>query len=276
VDAATERDLVSAALDDLHVTAIQELDGAWRVFFASDADRAHAAAALRGAAGRGVAVAPEDVPDEDWARRSQEGLGPVRVGRVVIAPPWAAGAAPPDGGRPAGATVILVLPSMGFGTGHHASTRLCVALLQEIDLRGRRVLDVGTGSGVLALVAHALGAGSVVAVDHDADAVAAARDNFDLNHVSGIDLRLGDFRDLSGLGADVVTANLTGGLLLRGAPRLLDAVGPFGWLVVSGVTADEQAEVAGAFHPALRLVTALAEDGWVGLLLHRSQGSAGH
>ncbi len=212
-------------------------------------------------------MTPEDVPDEDWARRSQEHLGPVRVGRVVIAPPWADYAPEQDDTAPI--ATLRVLPSMGFGTGHHASTRLCVSLLQELDLRGRRVLDVGTGSGVLALVARTLGAAAVVAVDDDPDAIESARANIDLNHATAIDLQRGDFRTLRLGAADVVTANLTGALLLRGARPLIDAVNPGGSLIVSGVTADEQAEVATAFRPDLRLATALAEEEWVGLRFER-------
>jgi len=255
------QDVLAAALDDLQPTAIQEQDDLWRVFFGSPEDRDRAMRALV-AGPSWLAVSPVDVDDEDWARRSQETLRPVRVGRVVITPPWSAGSLPG-----ASDVEIVILPSMGFGTGHHASTRLCTALLQKLDLPGRSLLDVGTGSGVLALVALKLGASPVEGLDDDVDAVAAAAENLELNGVTGsIALRHADFRDLPSLGADVVTANLTGALLARSAGLLAAAVRPGGSLIVSGVTMEEEDMVVKAFQPPFKLASRIAEDGWVGLL----------
>jgi len=263
------RDLLLAALNDARVTAIQEFDDRWIVFFADAADRDQAAAVLPGS-GPGIdSIEVMDVPDDDWARRSQRNLTPVRVGRIVVTPPWASDTEP--GAGPAGerAITIIIQPSMGFGTGHHATTRLCLDLLQRIDVSGKTVLDVGTGSGVLALAAHALGARTVVAVDDDPDAIESARENLALNGIGeGIDLRLGDFRGMpqADTGWDVVTANLTGGLLVRGAEVLSTSVAPGGALVVSGVTVDEEAGILAAFAPRLKPVARVAEDEWVGIV----------
>jgi ribosomal protein L11 methyltransferase len=273
---------MSAALDDFHPTAVQESDSEWLVFFGSAADRDLAAGALPIAAPGLITVEAVEVPDEDWARRSQEDLLPVHVERVTIAPPWQADAATLVGqaavlAHAAGATgpiTIIIQPSMGFGTGHHASTRLCAALLQHVDLTGRSVLDAGTGSGVLALIARALGARAVTAVDDDADAIEAARENLDLNGVTeGIDLKVADFRTLSAQPADVVTANLTGGLLIRGAELLTEAVAPGGSLIISGVLREEESGVVAAFAPALSVVERLSEDEWIGARLTRASAA---
>jgi ribosomal protein L11 methyltransferase len=281
IEAPTAQDLVAAALDDLHPTAVQESDSEWRVFFGTSSDRDLAAHVLPAAAPGLVAAEAIDVPDEDWARRSQQELTPVHVGRITIAPPWlSASTLSADVGAEAGATgkalatrpiTIVIEPSMGFGTGHHASTRLCTALLQRLDLAGKTVLDVGTGSGVLALVARALGARSVTAVDDDSDAVESAQENLELNGVTdGIDLHVADFRTLPPQSADVVAANLTGALLIRSAALIAAAVAPGGSLIVSGVLREEESDVMAAFAPALTVVERLSEDEWVGALLRRA------
>jgi ribosomal protein L11 methyltransferase len=256
---------VAAVLHDLHAVAWQEHEDFWLVFFGTAGQRDRAAARLPAVepALDGVAL---EVEDDDWARRSQEGLRPVKVGRVVVAPPWAAAAAAGEG-----QVVVTILPSMGFGTGHHASTRLCLAMLQALDVTGRSVLDVGTGSGVLALAAWRLGAAPVTGLDEDADALAAARDNLALNGAEGeVGLWQADLRQLENVNADLVLANLTGALLCREASRLARMVAPGGHLIVSGVTAEEEGAVVSALallgSPAARL----SEDGWVGLRFGRT------
>ena len=156
--------LLQAALLDYGVAAIDEpAGGGWRVYFHDAAERDRAVRDI-GQSFLHFTVRAEDVPDEDWAARSQANLRAVRVGRLVVAPPWDV---PTD---PAGAAdVITILPSMGFGTGHHATTRLCLAGLQALTLQARSVLDVGTGSGVLAIAASLLGAAPVTGIDDDAE-----------------------------------------------------------------------------------------------------------
>lgn len=259
------QDLLYAELDAFSPVAIHEFEAAdgWRVFFKTPAQRADAQQALTtGLGGHVVDVTPVDVEDEDWARRSQAALKAIRVGKITVAPPWdvtdPSSLIPDHGSLIAdpgslisnpesripnpGSIQIIIEPSMGFGTGHHATTRLCLALMQDIDLRGRRVIDVGTGSGVLAIAARMLGAVSVVGVDYDPDALQNARENAGRNGVS-IEFVEADLDGWRAAKADLVVANLTGGVLQRYADVLRGLVVPGGTLIVSGFSPEEAAEV---------------------------------
>src|SRR5262249_54665488 len=171
----SDSDLIAALVDDFSPTAIEPRDADVRVFFASAGDR--------DAAGRALAsrfdVASTEVCDDDWARRSQEDLRPVTVGLLTVFPSPPARTADRQSSGPR--HPIVIEPSMGFGTGHHATTRLCLDALQSIDLAGREVLDVGTGSGVLAIASALLGAARATGIDSDADAIRSARENLSLN-----------------------------------------------------------------------------------------------
>jgi ribosomal protein L11 methyltransferase len=170
-------------------------------------------------------------------------------------------------------SLVVITPSMGFGTGHHATTRLCLRALQALDVTGRVVLDLGTGSGVLAIAAVRRGAERVAGVDCDADALASARDNVDRNGVGDrVTLHHTDLAGLAGLDlapAAVVLANLTAGVLVRYADAVRALAAPGGTLVLSGVTTDQAAAVLAAFEAdgVRRLVSREREDGWVALVL---------
>ncbi len=257
--AAEDRDELLAILDDFALTAVEDRDEGVRAFFVDAAARDAAQAAL--ASTRRVSAV--DVSDEDWARRSQENLQPVTIGRITIVP-HATSAPAPAGPE----TIRLVIePSMGFGTGHHATTRLCLMALQSMDLTGRRVLDVGTGSGVLALAADRLGAAEAIGFDIDADAVQSARENLPLNPDAGrTRFAVGDIGAIAGH-ADVVLANLTGALLVRAASQLRAAVAPGGVLIVSGLQSHERDMVVAALRPA-KILWQGEEDNWIGLAMH--------
>ena len=246
-DAEILVDLLYLALDDLEPLAIHDHETAdgWRVFFRNSAYRDAAASALRAAAGaRELSIDSIDVADDNWAKRSQEALRAIRAGGIVVAPPW-------DATDNADGTVVIVIePSMGFGTGHHETTRLCLELLQELELHGRRAIDAGTGSGVLAIAASKLGASAVVAFDEDPQALENARENVARNGVSSqvvvreLDLGSPAF-DLQP--AAVVMANLTSGVLLKYARRLEGLVDADGVLLISGFAPEELPELVEAF-----------------------------
>jgi ribosomal protein L11 methyltransferase len=265
-------DLVTARLDDCAPSAIHDTgtDEApiWRVFFSDAAARDGAAQALAGYANDGLAVSSVDVPDEDWATRSQAALRAVRVGRLIVAPPWDL---PRTDSRDAADRLIVIKPSMGFGTGHHESTRLCLALLQEIDVTGRDVLDVGTGSGVLALAAARLGARRADGIDIDSDAIASADENRSLNASDAeVSFAVGGL-DAAHHAADIVTANLTGALIQASAQSLARLVATGGALIVSGFQVHETNGVLTALERArLSVVRRMIEAEWEAALLRRT------
>ena len=154
---------------------------------------------------------------------------------------------------------------MGFGTGHHATTRLCLAALQTVDLAGAFVLDVGTGSGILAIAAARLGAARALGIDSDPDAIHSARENLVLNvGVGHVDFEVADLTSAQLPTADVVTANLTGTLLVRAAAPLTRALRPGGTLILGGLLVDERQRVRDAF-ASLESLWENREDEWVGL-----------
>jgi ribosomal protein L11 methyltransferase len=247
IQLADDDDLIQAFLIDFNLAAIDDS----RYFFHSSDDRDRAATAL-GTQFPEIDVHPVDVPDEDWAARSQAALGAVTVGALTIAPPWDV----PD------PSTIVIQPSMGFGTGHHATTRLCLAALQRVDLRGRSVIDVGTGSGVLAIAARRLGASGVLAIDDDPDAIASAEANVRLNQESRIALEIADFRSAKIGQFDLVIANLTGALLIASADRLESLSILDGHLILSGFMEHEEQEVLRTFG-GCALEWRAQEDEWV-------------
>ncbi len=279
-DTETLHDLLYAALDRLRArghSGRTSPAASWRVFFRLRAQRDGALSALRDElGGRLLSLSPLEVDDEDWARRSQSALTAVRAGRIVVAPPWdvpqaEAGTAVPRSRADAGPgaserrdkasdIVIVIEPSMGFGTGHHATTRMCLELLQTVDLAGLRVVDVGTGSGVLAIAARRLGAAAVTALDNDPDALENARTNLDGDtHLYGKSLNFkgnleyppvsvveSDLSEIGHLRGDVVLANLTAAVLRRFAEALRGMVTDQGRLIVSGFGPGELDDVVTA------------------------------
>jgi ribosomal protein L11 methyltransferase len=255
-------DLLAASLDDFAPTAIEERGPVLRVFFGTRESRDAAQAAL----GVCVQTTAVEVSDEDWARRSQEHLEPITIGRVTVVPT-------PDtrlaGPVPTSVIRLVIQPSMGFGTGHHATTRLCLVALQAIDLAGTTVLDVGTGSGILAIAAARLGAASAVGIDVDEDAIRSARDNLRLNpEAEHVTFEVGDLATIPVPRSDVVIANLTGWLLERSATVLAGAVRTGGLLIASGFHPDECRPVTRAFGNAT-VVWQDAEQAWAALAMKK-------
>ena len=232
----------------------------WNVCFADPGERDRAADALRATLPQ-LSVEAVDLPDEDWAARSQASLKAVHAGRFIVAPPWDL---PP---HDVDATVIVIEPSMGFGTGHHATTRMCLRLLSAIDVSDETVLDLGTGSGVLSMAAALMGARSVVGIDVDQDAINSAETSARLNTLPDtVAFQVTDFRHDPPKPADIVLANLTGGMLISGATAIGALVRPGGQLILSGFDHTEVDRVVAVF-ASFTERQRLSEDNWIALHL---------
>lgn len=210
----------------------------------------------------------EQLADRDWNEAWRSGIEPVTVGAVRIVPPWLHAA--DDAGAPA--VTLIIEPAQAFGTGHHETTTGCLAALQQLDLHGQRVLDVGTGTGVLALAAARLGAGEVVAVDTDPIAVATAIGNAERNSVH-LDVRQGSI-EVAGAGSfDLVVANLDTATLVRLAPAVPARLHEAGVLIAAGVSLERQGEAVTALQGAGLAVTVRPGREWT-VLVGRCPGAA--
>ncbi len=222
------------------------------------------AAAERAAGALSLHGPIEAVEERDWGESWKAGLAAFAVGPVFVRPSWIT-ASPP-----AGAAEVVLDPGMAFGTGTHPTTALCLAVLGEtVGLRpGLSVLDVGTGSGLLAIAARRLGAGRVVATDVDPEALRVARENAAAN---GVDLEVTGAEVGAIAGPfDLVVANILANTLVALAPALAAQVAPGGTLLLSGILRDQEADVRSPFLAAGLVAEEVRRDGeWSLLSLRR-------
>ncbi len=206
------------------------------------------------------------IAEEDWAENWKLHFPPQLVGdRLCICPSWTP-VPPPD------RVTVVLDPGMAFGTGHHATTRGCLLLLEAAVRQGRiaRALDVGTGSGVLAIALAKLGVREVSAIDTDPTARAVAEANAARNGVAG-SVRVASTLDAVYGTFDLVTANLFATLLRELAPRLIRALRPSGRLICSGFLVGDEPAVRGDYEAqGLQVDHRYEEHPWVTLALKRT------
>jgi ribosomal protein L11 methyltransferase len=197
----------------------------------------------------------EPLADQVWERVWLDTFKPTRFGRRLWVCPHGQTPDDPD------AVVVALDPGLAFGTGHHPTTALCLEWLDAADLAGKTVLDFGCGSGILGIAALRLGAGRVIAIDHDPQALEATRANALANGVADR-LSIQGPDDPPGPIADVVVANILAGPLIALAPRLIDALRPAGALALSGVLADQVESVCMAYAERIALAPTRLREDW--------------
>ncbi|MGS9689694.1 50S ribosomal protein L11 methyltransferase [Pseudomonas aeruginosa] len=199
----------------------------------------------------------EEIADQDWERSWMDNFQPMRFGRRLwIVPSWHA-APEPD------AVNLLLDPGLAFGTGTHPTTALCLEWLDGQELAGRQVLDFGCGSGILAIAALLLGAERAVGTDIDPQALEASRDNASRNGIEPARFPVYLPADLPQRQADVLVANILAGPLVSLAPQLTGLVRPGGLLALSGILAEQAAEVRAAYSAHFDLDPTAEREGWI-------------
>lgn len=211
----------------------------------------------------GARLLLEEKPQQDWSNEWKALIKSVQVGRLWVGPPWEADSAPQDKVR------IVIEPKMAFGTGDHPTTSLCLAAIDAYlaSHPGASVLDVGTGTGVLAIAAKKLGAGRVVGTDNDPTSVELAHENVSVNGTPEVELSGKELTQIQGP-FDLVVANILANTLIALAPLIAPKVKDR--LVLAGVLAHQKAEVEAAYRAQGLIPEAGAAQGeWVRLDFHR-------
>jgi ribosomal protein L11 methyltransferase len=265
--APEERERLGAWLVARTGQAVEERDDGTLVTFAPDdatADR------LIAELGRETKAPTETsrrrIEPVDWSTRWRDGLGPRRFGRLTVTPSWVSPVAPVG-------PVVMLEPETAFGSGEHGSTRVALTLLERLVRAGDYVLDLGSGSGILAIAAVKLGASRAVGIEQDAEANLVAARNAERNDVAGVVAFLhGDAADLAPLlgPADLVLSNILRLVNTALLPEIEFALRPGGVAVFSGMEVAE----APLFVPPLEaagftIQDELTDTGWWGVAARR-------
>jgi ribosomal protein L11 methyltransferase len=197
--------------------------------------------------------------EKDYAEEVRRQFTNLRIGDVTVVPPWRRT-------RRKGRAIIIE-PGMAFGTGRHESTRLMMKMMRAINFSGKRVLDIGTGSGILAFYASMLGASDVLAIDNDPLATEAVRKGLVMNNIDNLAVKCTDLTKVRGR-FDIVLANLEFGIFEKHAGDVVKRVSDDGTLMISGIEAQYGKQVLPLFRPH-KLVIKRKMGDWHGYVFQR-------
>lgn len=219
----------------------------------------------------GVAYTIETVGcrEEDWAESWKKYYHPIKVGKIVVVPAW-------EEYTPAEGEIIVTMdPGMAFGTGTHETTRLVISMLEKYVKAGDRMLDVGTGSGILSICGSRLGAASCAAYDIDPTAVRVARENIEASGVKNITCDVSDLLknvDLTGGKYNIVAANIVADIIIRMMPDIGDYMADDAVLIASGIICPRRAEVeASLAENGFEVFDELVENDWCALAVRKKK-----
>ncbi|MCC8020180.1 MAG: 50S ribosomal protein L11 methyltransferase [Rikenellaceae bacterium] len=258
----TERaEIMMAQLSDLPFESFETTDTELRAYIpapAMEAVRAEIETLLRST---GMRCTEKRIEERNWNAEWEASFEPVVCGDIVIRAPFHEPA-------PQGKTEVIIMPKMSFGTGHHATTRLVTMLMDRIDFKGSKVLDMGSGTGVLSIIAVRMGAASVDAVDIDEWAYNNCMENIAVN---GVEERvtpiLGDVSAVGGRSYDIVLANINRNVLCRDMEDYSRLIVPGGVLIISGILEEDLRAVdSSATQSGFGRGETGSEEGWAGVV----------
>jgi len=267
---ADRREMLGAWLVARTGQAVEERDDGTLVAFAPDEDAADALVRELGQSGDGPLETERHlVETEDWSTRWREGLGPRRLGRLTIVPSWLPQASDHD------PLTVVLDPETAFGSGEHGSTRAALALLSRLVQPGDRVLDLGSGSGILTIAAIKLGAASAIGIEVDAEANEVAARNAARNGVAKqVEFLEGDAGILAPLAgpADLLLSNILRTVNTTLLPVITSSLRPGGVAIFSGMEQDEADQFRADLTAAgFRQIQETLDAGWWGVAAERPE-----
>lgn len=210
-----------------------------------------------------VEVLEDYIDDQNWNATWEQSITPVAAGQFVVIPSWKT--VPAEYGD---RVPIVVDPKMSFGTGHHETTRLMLGLISQLDFDGRKVLDAGTGTGVLAIAASIMGASNVVGFDNDVWSYENAVENLARNSIQNVSILPGSIEVVDDGPFDIILANIVRGVIESFLPDFRRLISDDGDLVLSGLLRDDLGETIDvAAANGFAIIERLDEGEWVGLHL---------
>lgn len=252
---AENSEILIALLSATNTNGIEELDNNLKVFFSESDFNEEEIAGMAETVQAAYEV--KKVEEENWNRLWESNFNPVTVEN------WVAVRA--DFHEPITNVVheIVITPKMSFGTGHHATTYMMLEQMQQLELTGKKVFDFGTGTGVLAILAHKMGATDITAVDYDEWSIENTRENIARNHTGGIRLVKSDTAELNQL-FDVILANINKNVILDNMETLAKELEPGGTIFFSGLLIQDQQDIVTAAQKfGLQLVKVAERNKWL-------------